>query len=627
MDKYGFTKEYLLKDGRPWFPVMGEIHYSRYPEQFWKDSLYKMKAGGISVVSSYVIWIHHEEIEGEYDFSGNKNLRKFAETVESCGLKMILRIGPWCHGEVRNGGFPDWLLKKDCKVRTNDPEYLTEVEKLYRVIYGQVRGLLSGSGSGTIIGFQIENEFGHCGGWAGEEGERHMVYLASGAWPTGFSVPLYTATGGGGAVTGGLIPVMGGYCESPWDQRLTEIEPSGNYIFTYERNDHGIGSDFGSGAGITFDVSEFPYLTAELGGGMQITRHRRPVAYASDIGAMSLVKLGSGVNLLGYYMYHGGTNPDGKLSPLEESKKSGSPNALPELSYDFRAPVREYGQVSPTFRELKLFALFLRDFGTDLCTLPADIPAGNPLDPENFSDIRYSYRHNGECGYVFVSNYQRRRKMAAHTEVRLRVPGSGTGAVFPPFDMPDGDYFFFPFNMRIGGAVLRSAEASPLCVLRTGKDGENSAYVFYSRTGRPPCCPGMYLFDGIPAVPVLALSRRDALDAWVVAAADGEHLIVTGGAVYETGADGEYRFVSRRPEPLTVYPPFQEEPEGFIAGADICPRPAAEGVPSIPGRIYYALDTGKIPAEDFRIQAELVYRDTCRPGCDVFGRAPGRSFM
>ena len=50
----------------------------------------------------------------------------------------------------------------------------------------------------------------------------------------GLKVPIYTATGWGGAVTGGMLPVMGGYCEAPWDQRLTEIEPSGNYLFTEE---------------------------------------------------------------------------------------------------------------------------------------------------------------------------------------------------------------------------------------------------------------------------------------------------------------------------------------------------------------------------------------------------------
>ncbi len=27
-------------------------------------------------------------------------------------MPFFLRIGPWAHGEVRNGGFPDWLLQK-----------------------------------------------------------------------------------------------------------------------------------------------------------------------------------------------------------------------------------------------------------------------------------------------------------------------------------------------------------------------------------------------------------------------------------------------------------------------------------------------------------------------------------
>ena len=73
---YTFDNISLLKNGKPWFPIMGEIHYSRYPKQYWHESLYKMKAGGVDIVSAYVIWIHHEEIEGEYDFTGNKNLNE-----------------------------------------------------------------------------------------------------------------------------------------------------------------------------------------------------------------------------------------------------------------------------------------------------------------------------------------------------------------------------------------------------------------------------------------------------------------------------------------------------------------------------------------------------------------------
>ena len=111
MAEYGYNHLYLTKDKKPWFPIMGEIHYSRYPKAYWKESLWKMKAGGIDIVSCYVIWIHHEEIEGEYDFTGSRDLQSFVQAVKECGLKLILRIGPWAHGEVRNGGFPDWLLK------------------------------------------------------------------------------------------------------------------------------------------------------------------------------------------------------------------------------------------------------------------------------------------------------------------------------------------------------------------------------------------------------------------------------------------------------------------------------------------------------------------------------------
>ena len=84
----------LLVDGKRWFPMMGEMHFSRYPRKNWEEELLKMKAGGIDIVSLYVIWIHHEEIQGEFDFSGDRNLREFLETVKRCGMYSILRIGP-----------------------------------------------------------------------------------------------------------------------------------------------------------------------------------------------------------------------------------------------------------------------------------------------------------------------------------------------------------------------------------------------------------------------------------------------------------------------------------------------------------------------------------------------------
>ncbi|HEY1847549.1 MAG TPA: beta-galactosidase, partial [Opitutaceae bacterium] len=70
----GVDPQSLLLDGRPWTPVMGEFHYTRCPESEWRDELLKMKAGGVSIVSTYVFWIHQEEVEGVWDWQGRRSL-------------------------------------------------------------------------------------------------------------------------------------------------------------------------------------------------------------------------------------------------------------------------------------------------------------------------------------------------------------------------------------------------------------------------------------------------------------------------------------------------------------------------------------------------------------------------
>ena len=86
----------LFEDGKPWLPVSGEYQYSRGDRRSWYKEIAKMKALGIDTVASYVIWIHHEEEEGVFDFSGNKSLREFVGEVAAAKMKMCLRVGPWC---------------------------------------------------------------------------------------------------------------------------------------------------------------------------------------------------------------------------------------------------------------------------------------------------------------------------------------------------------------------------------------------------------------------------------------------------------------------------------------------------------------------------------------------------
>ena len=69
----------------------------------------------------------------------------------------IVRMGPWCHGEVRNGGFPDWVQHSGTKLRTADPAFLRLVAPFYQQTADQMKGLLWKDG-GPVIGVQMDNE-------------------------------------------------------------------------------------------------------------------------------------------------------------------------------------------------------------------------------------------------------------------------------------------------------------------------------------------------------------------------------------------------------------------------------------------------------------------------------------
>jgi beta-galactosidase len=296
----GVNSQYLTRNGEPWLPVMGEFHYSRYPESQWEEEILKMKAAGVNIVAAYVIWIHHEEIEGQFDWEGQRNLRAFAQLCARHGMYLEPRIGPWDHAEARNGGFPDWLLTKG-PARVNDPVYLSYVRAWYRQIAQQLRGLLWKDG-GPVVGIQLENEYALRGPNAGEE---HILELKKLAIESGLDVPPYLVTGWDNAVIPqrAVIPVYGGgYPDAPWDGSITKMPPAEVYAFRFQsRVASNMGAMGGQGIGgaQASAHSLLPYLTAEIGGGIEDTYHRRPVVNPDDIASMFPVMLGSGVNLYG----------------------------------------------------------------------------------------------------------------------------------------------------------------------------------------------------------------------------------------------------------------------------------------------------------------------------------------
>lgn len=484
----------LLRDGKRWLPVMGEFHYARYPRAEWRNELLKMKMGGIDIVATYIFWIHHEEIEGAFDWNDQRNLREFVALCGELGLYSVVRGGPWCHGEVRNGGLPDWILTNGCQPRSDDPAYLRPVRRLYEQIAQQIEGLYWKDG-GPIIGFQCENEYG---GPA-----EHLLTLKNIACEVGIDVPLYTRTGWPELTSamplGELMPLFGGYPDGFWDRSIAEMPPgfAENFLFRTVRADVSVATDqLGvREAGEEPENRYYPYFACEIGGGMMPSYHRRIQIAPTDIAALALAKIGSGNNLQGYYMYHGGTNPEAKLTTLQESQVTNYWNDLPVKNYDFQAPLGEFGQVRPHYHSLRCLHQFLRDFGPALSDMPTFLPDTLPHNTADHSTLRWAVRTNGKSGYIFVNNYQRLAEMPAKSNVRFDI-GLGDSTVSVPSEpvtIPANSSFFWPFHLSLNGAHLIYATAQPLCRL----DADQTTYLVFSTTGD---VPAEFVFDATATV-------------------------------------------------------------------------------------------------------------------------------
>lgn len=433
----------LIIDGHRVVPVMGEVHYSRIPVAEWRQEVKKMKEGGVTMIATYVFWNHVEEEEGVFRWDGQRNLRHFLEICSEEQMPVILRMGPFCHGEVRNGGIPDWMFEKDCKLRDRNPVFLSYAETLYRQIFSQVQGLQWKDG-GPVIAAQFDNEYRGRG--------EYLMDLKHIAQKIGFDLPFYTRTGWPELATpvpfGEMIPLYGDYADGFWDRTLGETD--GNYYKAFNfkafRSSTVIATEqLGKQRAKVNDGDEsYPYFTCELGGGMMQAYHRRPYIYPEDAYSMALVKLSSGSNLLGYYMYHGGTNPEGKTYLNENQRTKGTNyNDMPVKNYDFQAPLGEFGQKNVHYYMLRPLHLFMQDWGETLAEMEASFPAPQDIKKGDDSHLRWAVRSKGNSGYIFINNYERLQNLSVKKNVVLKA----CGVTLPKLSIPAGCMAIFPVNV------------------------------------------------------------------------------------------------------------------------------------------------------------------------------------
>ncbi|GAB3194379.1 hypothetical protein GCM10027061_28950 [Nesterenkonia suensis] len=520
------------------------------------------RAGGLTSVATYVFWRHHEPRPGVFDWSGGRDLRRFVTLAASQGLDVVVRMGPWSHGEARYGGFPDWLVDSGVPTRRDHPEYLRHVRRFFAQIITQLDGLTQDDG-GPVIAAQVENELA--------DQPEHLATLRRLAEELGLRVPLWTATGWGGArLPTSLLPVCSGYADGFWADSRTDWPSFCRVHFHYEevRDDLGVGDDVaravaggegppspaGAPASVVPDAvapdavapdavapsverrgaaARTPFLTCELGGGMHVAYHRRPLVGAEDVAALALATIGSGSVWQGFYMYAGGSNPFGAGGAHpdgeQESQATGYPNDVPQISYDFGAPIGEHGAVRRHYGMLRRQHLWLAEDGPRLAAMRSTVGGGSAGDPHS---LRWAVRADGDSGYLFLSTYTPGGHLDAQPGLQLGL-GPEHGLDEPltvppaPVDLPAGLSTVWPLNLPLS-AEVRLVSATAELLTRTGRGGEEGdVVVLTARRGVPV---QLLLAGAVQIAGPCRSTRTDDGDTSVVLTADpGPQTLLTCG--------------------------------------------------------------------------------------------------
>ncbi|MCI5870736.1 MAG: beta-galactosidase, partial [Streptococcus sp.] len=188
MPRFEVRDQFLL-DGKAFKILSGSIHYFRVPPADWYASLYNLKALGFNTVETYIPWNFHEEKEGIFDASGEKDFEAFLDLAQELGLYAIIRPSPYICAEWEFGGLPAWLLTKNIRIRSSDEKFLTYLARYYDFLLPKLVKHQLDNG-GNILMFQIENEYGSYG-----EDKVYLRKVRDLMLEGGISQPLFTSDG------------------------------------------------------------------------------------------------------------------------------------------------------------------------------------------------------------------------------------------------------------------------------------------------------------------------------------------------------------------------------------------------------------------------------------------------
>ncbi len=309
----------FMLNGKPFIVKAAEIHYPRIPRAYWDHRIKMAKALGMNTICIYIFWNIHEQQEGQFNFTDNNDVAAFCKLAQKNGMYVIVRPGPYVCAEWEMGGLPWWLLKKkDIRLREQDPYFMERVKIFEEKVGEQLAGLTIQKG-GPIIMVQVENEYGSYGedkpyvsairdclrGIYGKELALFQCDWSSNFEKNGLDDLVWTMNFGTGANIDQQF------------RRLGQLRPDAPKMC----------SEFWSG---WFDKW----------GARHETRDAKDMVDGMD----EMLSKGISFSL---YMTHGGTS-------FGHWAGANSPGFAPDVtSYDYDAPINEYGLATPKFYQLR----------------------------------------------------------------------------------------------------------------------------------------------------------------------------------------------------------------------------------------------------------------------------------
>ena len=377
-------KTFLL-NGKPFVVKAAEVHYPRIPRPYWEHRIKMCKALGMNAVCIYIFWNIHEQQEGQFNFTGNNDVAEFCRLAQKNGMYVIVRPGPYVCAEWEMGGLPWWLLKKkDIRLRERDPYFMERV-KIFEQKVGEQLAPLTIQRGGPIIMVQVENEYGSYG-----EDKPYVSEIRD--------------------CLRGIYGKELALFQCDWS---SNFEKNGLDDLTWTMN-------FGTGANIDQQFRRLgelrpnaPKMCSEFWSGWFDkwgARHETRPAKDMVEGMDEMLSKGISFSL---YMTHGGTS-------FGHWAGANSPGFAPDVtSYDYDAPINEYGQATPKFWELRTMMQKYSDKKLPNVPKPAapiiNVPkfeltefaplvygCGGLETTENVNDLTFEYANMG-WGSMFYS--------------------------------------------------------------------------------------------------------------------------------------------------------------------------------------------------------------------------------